>query len=109
MLRLLPDFNARVDALIALWPAIHDRANVLAAILDLDHPAVLPGSPGAHGTWDAPGSALRVNDTTGQGGVLTLGQSFTAAGKPEGGWLLSKPLGCRFGHALLILAAGACL
>ncbi|KAG2439979.1 hypothetical protein HXX76_004097 [Chlamydomonas incerta] len=45
LLRLLPDFDLRLRTLVALWPAVWDRGNVVDLILDLDHPVVLPPPP----------------------------------------------------------------
>lgn len=80
----------RMDALAAIWPALHDRANAISVILDLDHEAVLAGGSGSHGFSSGHGTGNNANgnagsirgqremDMTGQGGVLSLGQSAAA-------------------------------
>ncbi|KAG2495322.1 hypothetical protein HYH03_006592 [Edaphochlamys debaryana] len=42
LLRLLPDFDLRLRVLVALWPCIWDRGNVIDLVLDLDHPIAVP-------------------------------------------------------------------
>jgi hypothetical protein len=46
LLRLLPNLELRLQALVAMWPAIWDRGNVADLVLDLDHPVALPLLPG---------------------------------------------------------------
>ncbi|GLC42531.1 hypothetical protein PLESTM_001347200 [Pleodorina starrii] len=69
LLRLLPDFDLRVKVLVAVWPAIWDRGNMVDLILDLDHPVALPPSPRKIG---------------GEGGLMPLTSSSITGAGPAG-------------------------
>ncbi|GIL77087.1 hypothetical protein Vretifemale_6644 [Volvox reticuliferus] len=67
LLRLLPDFELRIKALVALWPAIWDRGNVVDLIVDLDHPVALPPAQHKVGGEGGPTSPIPTSTAGVQG------------------------------------------
>ncbi|KXZ41880.1 hypothetical protein GPECTOR_253g634 [Gonium pectorale] len=95
LLRLLPDLELRVKVLVAVWPAIWDRGNVVDLILDLDHPVALPPPPppmhGSGVSKKSPAALARASVAAaaagmqhgGVEGLLPLTESVTHKGLTE--------------------------